>query len=238
MSGWRSVEFGWRSRWHRNENKSRCVASRAGNEPRRCSETQPPLSQREPEAWAHSAPNRSPIWTHLFAFFVAVAKTNVKTFLPSFWVMSIRLIWSAKICDLSDSNSEWAAPRHLPTHEPPCAHRQPHVLCVAQQMLPMWGITWISYVPNSYALTSSHFFIDSRYQSVILFYWELYVRWLSISVCQIHDYYLQNSVLLFVRVFPLVLAPKRCLLHIHIDISMVQLVSLKLFIITKRYYIA
>lgn len=141
---------------------------RAGNEPRRCSETQPPLSQREPEAWAHSAPNHSPIWTHLFAFFVAVAKTNVKTFLPSFWVMSIRLIWSAKICDLSDSNSEWAAPRHLPTHEPPCAHRQPHVLCVAQQMLPMWGITWISYVPNSYALTSSHFFIDSRYQSVIL----------------------------------------------------------------------
>lgn len=69
-------------------------------------------------------------------------------------------------------------------------------------------------------------------------YWELYVRWLSISVCQIHDYYLQNSVLLFVHVFPLVLAPKRCLLHIHIDISMVQLVSLKLFIITKRYYIA
>lgn len=59
------------------------------------------------------------IYSH---FFVAVAKTNVKTFLPSFWVMSIRLIWSAKICDLSDRNSEWAAPRHLPTSEPPCAH--------------------------------------------------------------------------------------------------------------------
>lgn len=124
MSGWRSVEFGWRRHWwHRNENKSRCAASRAGgggDEPRCCSETQPPLSQREPGAWAHSAPSHLNSFIRIFC--CCVAKTNVKTFLPSFWVMSIRLIWSAKICDLSDSNSEWAAPRHLPTSEPPCAH--------------------------------------------------------------------------------------------------------------------
>lgn len=58
--------------------------------------------------------------------------------------------------------------------------------------------------------------------------WELYVRWLSVSVCQIHDYYLLNSVLLFV--IPLVLAPERCLLHIHVDVSMVQLVTLDLLL--------
>lgn len=207
MSGWRSVEFGWRSRWHRNENKSRCVASRAGNEPRRCSETQPPLSQKDPGAWAHSAPNRSPIWTHLFAFFVAVARTNVETFLPSFWVMSIRLIWSAKICDLSDSNSERAAPRHLPTHEPPwptASHRP----CAWPSRCSPCGESheYLMRQARTHSLHHTFSMIHVINQSSN---WELYVRWLSVSVCQIHDCYLQNSVLLFV--IPLVLAPCRCI---------------------------
>jgi len=53
-----------------------------------------------------------------FAALLANAKMNVETFPPSFWVMSIRLIWSAKICDLSDSNSGWASPGHS-SHRPP-----------------------------------------------------------------------------------------------------------------------
>lgn len=108
------------------------------------------------------------------------------------------------------------------------AHSQPQAVCVAQQMLPMWeSHEYLMRQARTHSLHHTFSLIHVINQSSN---WELYVRWLSVSVCQIHDCYLQNSVLLFV--IPLVLAPCRC-----IDGSLsvleglyYQLVLLRLFI--------
>jgi len=104
------------------------------------SKTEPPLNQNRARGVFVGV---ELIYSH---FFLANAKMNVETFPPSFWVMSIRLIWSAKICDLSDSNSGWAAPGHS-SHRPKAAILHIHWMAIS---ISRPRCVWISNVAHTY----------------------------------------------------------------------------------------